>query len=129
MLCLIGFLHVWQPRQLWTSPALRGKDEFGRHHAAAETVAPRSEPDQAVRRAWMPWLILCIVDAALGHGQTQAPPERPLRAALSGRRAAQSGAEGAARRRRPAPEPAVFTFTFFSYTGTGILIAAIISGF
>jgi len=25
--CLILFLRVWQPRQLWLSPALRGKDE------------------------------------------------------------------------------------------------------
>src|SRR5580704_11628719 len=27
MACLIGFLQVWQPKQLWTSPALRGNDE------------------------------------------------------------------------------------------------------
>src|ERR1700723_3092070 len=27
MACLILFLRVWQPKQLWLSPALRGKDE------------------------------------------------------------------------------------------------------
>src|SRR5579885_3442605 len=27
MACLILFLKVWQPREIWTSPALRGRDE------------------------------------------------------------------------------------------------------
>src|SRR5437899_512042 len=27
MACLVGFLQVWQPQELWTSPALRSKDE------------------------------------------------------------------------------------------------------
>src|ERR1700688_547155 len=27
MACLIGFLQVWQPKELWLSPALRGRDE------------------------------------------------------------------------------------------------------
>src|SRR5215204_1975562 len=27
MACLVGFLKLWQPKELWTSPALRGKDE------------------------------------------------------------------------------------------------------
>jgi len=30
---------------------------------------------------------------------------------------------------KPAPEPAVFAFTYLSFTGSGMLIAAIISGF
>src|ERR1700688_1334545 len=34
--CLILFLKVWQPKQLWLSPALRGKDE-----SAATTAAPK----------------------------------------------------------------------------------------
>src|ERR1700719_3479494 len=27
MACLIGFLQVWQPKELWLSPALRGRDD------------------------------------------------------------------------------------------------------
>src|SRR5882757_8425454 len=27
MACLIGFLQVWQPKRIWTSPALRSKDD------------------------------------------------------------------------------------------------------
>ena len=26
MVCLVGFLRVWQPKKVWTSPALRGRD-------------------------------------------------------------------------------------------------------
>src|SRR5476651_2480486 len=32
--CLIGFLQVWQPRKIWTSPALRSHDD------SASTMAP-----------------------------------------------------------------------------------------
>src|SRR5579884_4258755 len=35
--CLIGFLKIWQPKVIWTSPALRGKDE------SAAIVAPAHE--------------------------------------------------------------------------------------
>src|SRR4030095_2038155 len=34
--CLILFLKVWQPRELWLSPALRGRDE-----SAATMTAPK----------------------------------------------------------------------------------------
>src|ERR1700687_637496 len=27
MACVIGFLKIWHPKELWTSPALRGRDE------------------------------------------------------------------------------------------------------
>src|SRR5437868_3276111 len=39
--CLILFLRVWQPRELWTSPALRGKDE------SAATMQPVKPLDPA----------------------------------------------------------------------------------
>src|SRR5476651_780983 len=35
MACLIGFLKVWKPKVIWTSPALRSKDD------SAATMAPR----------------------------------------------------------------------------------------
>ena len=44
--CLIGFLRVWQPRELWLSPALRTRDDFRRDHAARVHRAGRaSDPD------------------------------------------------------------------------------------
>jgi lactate permease len=27
MACLIGFLRFWQPKEIWTSPALRSRDD------------------------------------------------------------------------------------------------------
>src|SRR5213075_1304716 len=41
MACLILFLKVWQPRELWLSPALRGRDE------SAATMAPARPLDPA----------------------------------------------------------------------------------
>ena len=38
--CLIGFLRVWQPKELWLSPALRGNDE------SAGTMPPAKLIDQ-----------------------------------------------------------------------------------
>jgi len=40
--CLILFLRVWQPRQLWLSPALRGNDES----ASTMTAAPATGSTQ-----------------------------------------------------------------------------------
>src|SRR4030088_102103 len=34
MACLIGFLKIWKPKEIWTSPKLRGRDE------SAATMAP-----------------------------------------------------------------------------------------
>src|SRR2546425_1411277 len=38
MACLIGFLQFWQPRELWLSPALRGRDESASATHAAKAV-------------------------------------------------------------------------------------------
>ena len=39
--CLILFLKVWQPSELWLSPALRGKDESAATMAAAKAARTR----------------------------------------------------------------------------------------
>src|SRR2546430_1298349 len=56
MACLIGFFRVWQPTELWTSPALRRHDD-----SAATMPPPRrpgAEPTTAqVWRALTPWII------------------------------------------------------------------------
>src|SRR5204863_8535302 len=53
--CLILFLKVWQPRELWLSPALRGRDE-----SAATMAAPKAMDKTPLTRAelWtalLPW--------------------------------------------------------------------------
>jgi lactate permease len=66
--CLILFLQVWQPRELWLSPALRGKDE------SAATMAPAKPLDTAklsqaqLWSALLPWIIVCIVMLIWGNG-------------------------------------------------------------
>src|SRR5216110_3322451 len=40
MACLIGFLKVWRPKELWLSPALRGRDESA---ASAPPPKPASK--------------------------------------------------------------------------------------
>jgi lactate permease len=127
--CLILFLKVWQPRELWLSPALPGHDE-----SAATMTAPKALDKTPLTQAelWsalLPWIIVCVVMLIWGTGAfktwanaiftwnypvpelhnmiNKVPPVAP----------------------KPTPEGAVFAFTYLSFTGTGMLIAAIISGF
>ena len=126
--CLIGFLRFWSPKELWLSPALRGKDES----TAAMSKASPAGPKPTTKQVWAsltPWIIVCAILLIWGTGWFKAlvnpfatwnfpVPELhnlinkvpPVAAA-------------------PTPEGAVFAFTWLSYTGSGMLIAAIISGF
>ncbi|GGH28459.1 L-lactate permease [Alsobacter metallidurans] len=129
MVCLIGFLKVWQPAELWLSPKLRTRDDSAATAPPTAAVAiPNPTPEQ-VRMSWVPWAILSVVVIIWGgqwfknlvnpiftwnypveglHNMIQKVP--PVVA-------------------KPANEGAVFAFTYLSFTGTGILIAAIIAGF
>ena len=127
--CLILFLQVWQPRELWLSPALRGKDE------SAATMAPAKPLDTArlsqaqLWSALLPWIIVCAVMLIWGSGafktwansifvwKYQVPELHNLINKMPPVAA------------KPTPEAAFFDFTYLSFTGTGMLIAAIISGF
>ncbi|MBP7667377.1 MAG: lactate permease LctP family transporter, partial [Burkholderiaceae bacterium] len=58
MVCLIAFLRVWQPKTIWTSPTMRGKDI-----SAAEAKPPRAPVRHSradLVRAWTPWAILTV---------------------------------------------------------------------
>jgi lactate permease len=127
MACLIGFLKVWQPKKVWTSPALRTRDE-----SAATMPKPKpAGPEPSRAQMWfalLPWIVVCVLLLVWGTNWfkgivnpiatwnypvpelhnliNKVPPVAP----------------------RPTPEGAVFSFTWLSYTGSGMLIAAIISG-
>jgi len=126
---LILFLRVWQPKQLWLSPALRSRDDST---SAMTTQKPLDRTPLSRAELWsalLPWIVVCIVMLIWGNGAFKAwansiftwnypvpdlhnminkvPPVAP----------------------KPTPEGAVFSFTYLSFTGTGMLIAAIISGF
>src|SRR6201987_5844313 len=56
MACLIGFLKIWQPKELWLSPALRPRDDSAASApplAPAKTAAPTSAE---VMRSLLPWI-------------------------------------------------------------------------
>src|SRR5438477_455102 len=60
MACLIGFLKVWRPKQLWLSPALRTRDDS----AVAAPPPKAADPKPSTEQVWwalLPWIIVCIV--------------------------------------------------------------------
>ena len=127
--CLILFLKVWQPKELWLSPALRGKDESASTMAAAKPMDTTKLTSAQLWSALLPWIIVCIVMLIWGNGafKTWANsifvwnyPVPELHNMIN------KVPPVAA---KPTPEAAVFGFTYLSFTGSGMLIAAIISGF
>src|SRR5207253_9943334 len=67
MACLIGFLRVWQLAELWTSPALRRRDDSG--CTMPPPPRPGVEPTTAeVWRALIPWIVVCVVLLVWGTG-------------------------------------------------------------
>jgi lactate permease len=126
--CLIGFFRFWQPAELWTSPALRSHDD-----SASTMPPPRSlGPEPSSEQVWwslVPWIIVCAVLLVWGTGwfKTLVNPVFTVNYPVEGlHNLVQKVPPVVA---APAPEPAVFAFTYLSFTGTGMLIAAIISGF
>src|SRR5438552_5560544 len=127
--CLILFLKVWQPRQLWLSPALRGQDESAATMTAPKLMDKTTLTQSELWSALLPWIIVCIVMLVWGTGGfktwansifTWNYPVPDLHNMIN------KVPPVAA---KPTPEGAVFAFTYLSFTGTGMLIAAIISGF
>lgn len=128
MACLILFLKIWKPKMIWTSPALRSKDD------SAATMAPKpvnTSPPPTTAQVWfslMPWIIVCIIlllwgtnyiKAILNAYATWNYPVPGLHNLIN---------KVAPVVPVPTKEAAVFSFTWLSYTGSGMLISAIISG-
>jgi lactate permease len=128
MACLIGFLQVWQPKELWLSPALRGRDDSASQAPPITSTAGKPSTAQ-VWASLLPWIIVCVVLLVWGTGWFKAwvnpyatwnYPVPELHNMIN---------KVAPVVPKPTPEGAVFSFTWLSYTGSGMLIAAIISGF
>jgi len=129
MACLIVFLKVWHPAELWTSPALRRHDESAAT-MPARAAAPTHEPTgREVIMSIVPWVIVCVVlliwgtnwfKAAVNPYATWSYAVPDLHNLINKMPPVVAKAT---------PEGAVFAFTWLSYTGSGMLIAAIIAGF
>ena len=127
--CLIGFLKIWQPKELWLSPALRTRDDSA---SSAPPVAPAKTDtltSAAVLRSLLPWIIVCVILLIWGTGwfKSLVNPIFTWNYPVGGlHNAVQKVPPVVA---KPLPEAAVFAFTYISFTGSGMLLAAIISGF
>lgn len=69
MACLVLFLKVWKPKEIWTTTALKGHDQDGGPTAPATTFT--RHPTNMIVRAWIPWLILTLFVFAWGFKQTK----------------------------------------------------------
>jgi len=129
MACLIGFLKIWQPKELWLSPALRTRDDSA---SSAPPVAPAKTDtlsSAALLRSLLPWIIVCVILLIWGTGwfKSLVNPIFTWNYPVTGlHNTVQKVPPVVA---KPLPEAAVFAFTYISFTGSGMLLAAIISGF
>jgi lactate permease len=127
--CLILFLKVWQPKVLWLSPVLRGTDESAATMATPKLMDKTPLTQSELWSALLPWIIVCILMLIWGNDAFKAwanshftwnyeVPDLDKMINTVPPVAA-----------KPTVQRAVFGFTYLSFTGTGMLIAAIISGF
>jgi len=139
MACLIVFLKIWHPKQIWGHEG----------HQATEQRAARGVHGYSrgeVARAWLPWLVLSVMVFCWGTmtgKKIMNTPEKvftsmstwhPLPSAVTNPQIPVTGLNKLVQRvppvvAKPTAEAAVFGFNWLSATGSGILIAAIISGF
>jgi lactate permease len=127
--CLILFLKVWQPKVLWLSPVLRGKDESAATMATPKLMDKTPLTQSELWGALLPWIIVCILMLVWGNDAFKAWAnahftwnyEVPDLDKMINTVPPVSA--------KPTVQRAVFGFTYLSFTGTGMLIAAIISGF
>jgi lactate permease len=126
---LILFLKVWQPRQLWLSPALRGNDESMATMTPAKPLDKTPLTSSQMLSALLPWIIVCIVMLIWGNGAFKSWANSIFTWNYPVPELHQMINKVAPVAAKPTPEGAVFAFTYLSFTGTGMLIAAIIAGF
>lgn len=139
MFCLILFLKVWRPKTIWGH---EGHQESEHRAARGEHGYSRGE----IARAWLPWLVLSVFVFCWGTytgKKIMNTPEKVFTSTstwstppskITNPQFPVTGLNKLSQRMppvvvKPTPEAAVFGFNWLSATGSGILFAAIISGF
>ncbi len=117
---LIAFLHFWKPKRLLNA---RGEDITANermrvNHGAGMTF-----------KTWLPWLILSVLVFVWGLKQFSKPLDTATTINIP-----VAGLDNVVERTPPVvlkatAEPAVFKLNWAAATGTGILLAAVVSGF
>ncbi len=136
--CLVSFLRIWHPDRIWGHDGQNDKQRSARGthgYARGEVV-----------RAWLPWLVLSVIVFCWGTytgKKIMNTPEKVFRfmstwsippSAVTNPQIPITGLNKMVQRvppvvPKPTTEAAVFGLNWISATGSGILIAAIISGF
>jgi lactate permease len=122
--CLALFLKVWHPPQIWEST---GKLADG--PVLASTVrAVETYTRRQIVQAWTPWIILSVLVFLWGLPQIKAVLDE-----ISIVRLPVPALHNLVYRvppvvPEPRPEAAIFALNWLSATGTGIFVAAIVSG-
>ena len=125
MVSLVLFLRVWQPKRIWTSASLRGKDVSAAEAKPPQPVVKHSR--SALIAAWMPWLILSVFVFIWGL-----PPFKAWLNSIFAPAFPMTGLHNLIEKMppvvpKPTKEGAVYTLNLLSATGTGILLSAIVS--
>lgn len=127
MICLVGFLRVWQPKKIWTSASLRGKDVSAGEVKPPQPVVKHST--SALVAAWTPWLILSVFVFIWGLPSVKAWFNSIFAPAFPMEGLHQMVEKMPPVVPNPTKEGAVYTLNLLSATGTGILLSAIVSAF
>jgi lactate permease len=125
MACLTLFLRVWKPAEVWTSAAGRFEDVQA-NDSLGTTMHTYTRGE--VMRAWLPWLILSVLVVIWGI-----PEWKKFLDAISLPKFEWPGLHKLVEKvppvvSKPSPEAAVYNLNWLSATGSGILVAALISG-
>jgi len=118
MLALILFLLKWRPKRIW------GFEDEG----VREARGSHGHSQSLVIRAWVPWLVLSLVVFAWGLPTVKTKLDK-----FSAPKFPVVGLHQMVQRvppvvRKPTAEAAVYALNWVSATGSGILVAAVISG-
>ncbi len=141
MICLTGFLLVWHPKKIWK---FEGQEEEEQARIARGDVQ-QTYTRKEITQAWIPWVILSVIVFVWGTQTGKLWMNTPEKVFTSTASWATKPSEitnpqfkvavlhNMVERvqpvvAKPTKEAAVFGLNWVSATGTGILLAAILSG-
>ncbi len=141
MICLIGFLLVWHPKKIWKFEGQEAEEQAELARGEIKQTYTRKE----ITQAWIPWVVLSIIVFVWGTQTGKLwmnTPEKvfPSTASWSTKPSQITNPQFPIKTLhnlvervqpvvpKPTKEAAVFGLNWLSATGTGILIAAILSG-
>ena len=144
MTCLVLFMKVWKPKEIWTSTALPGRKDTSAADVPAVVASVGKADAAAVRRAWMPWVILTLFVFAWGLPEFKKAVDTTTVVQADGKEKSVPNLalapvftfDGIHLKIEKTPpvvakakkEEAVYRLNWLTTTGTGILLAALVSG-